>query len=170
MFRREGPQQEISCLSDRERVVAERYAAGLTYKAIAAELGAHKVYDRTKVDVGKEIWADTGGKGVHLVMDSVGQAIWPKCLKTMAVGGRLVTFGATTGAAGETEIRMVFWRQLSILGTTMGSPKEFRTAMEMVFQRKIAPVIHTVLPLEETRAAHEMLEAGEVFGKIVIRP
>jgi NADPH:quinone reductase-like Zn-dependent oxidoreductase len=134
------------------------------------ELGAHRVYDRTKVDFAKEVWADTGGRGVHMVFDSVGEAIWKKCLKALAVGGRLVTFGATTGAAGETEVRLVFWRQLSVLGTTMGSPKEFRTAMEMVFQRKISPVIHQVLPLEEARAAHEMLEAGEVFGKIVVRP
>ncbi len=136
----------------------------------AEELGAHKVYDRIKVDFAKEIWADTGGKGVHLVLDSVGQAIWHECLKALAVGGRLVTYGATTGAAGETEVRLVFWRQLSVLGTTMGSPREFRTAMGLVFQRKISPVIHKVLSLEEGRAAHEMLEAGEVFGKIVLRP
>ena len=82
----------------------------------------------------------------------------------------MVTYGATTGAAGETEIRMVFWKQLSILGSTMGTPKDYREAMDLVFQGRITPVIHAVLPLEEARKAHEILEAGEAFGKIVLVP
>lgn len=116
------------------------------------------------------VFKDTGKTGVDLVLDSVGEAIWPACLRAMAVGGRLVTFGATTGAAGNTEIRLVFWRQLSILGSTMGTPADYRNAMRLVFQGKVNPVIHTVLPLEEARRAHEMLEAGEAFGKIVLEP
>jgi len=134
------------------------------------ELGAHFVYDRTEGDWGKALFRDTGKQGVELVFDSVGQAIWAPCLKALGVGGRLVTYGATTGAAGETEIRMVFWKQLSILGSTMGTPKDYRTAMDLVFQRKIKPVIHAVLPLEDARRAHEMLEAGDVFGKVVLAP
>ena len=81
-----------------------------------------------------------------------------------------MTFGATTGAAGDTEIRLVFWKQLSILGSTMGSPRDYRNAMKLVFQGKVKPVIHSVLPLAEARRAHEMLEAGEVFGKVVLTP
>ena len=133
-------------------------------------LGADVVYDREREDWGRQIFKDTGKRGVDLVLDSVGQAVWPSCLKALGVGGRLVTFGATTGAAGETEIRLVFWRQLSILGSTMGSPTDYRDAMALVFQGKVEPVIHSVLPLAEARMAHEMLEAGEVFGKLVLRP
>ncbi len=134
------------------------------------ELGAHVVYDRTQGDWGKALFADTDRRGVDLVFDSVGQALWPQCLRALAVRGRLVTFGATTGAAGETEIRLVFWKQLSILGSTMGTPKDYRTVMGLVFQGKIKPVIHATLSLEEARRAHEILEEGQAFGKVVIRP
>ena len=134
------------------------------------DLGAHAVYDRLETNWGKQVWLDTGKRGVDLALDAVGQSVWAQCLKALAVRGRLVTYGATTGAAGETEIRLVFWRQLSILGSTMGSPGEYRTVMDLVFQGKVTPVIHAVLPLEETRRAHEMLEAGEVFGKVVLKP
>jgi NADPH:quinone reductase-like Zn-dependent oxidoreductase len=133
-------------------------------------LGADVVYDREQDDWGRQIFRDTGKRGVDLVLDSVGQALWPSCLKALGVGGRLVTFGATTGAAGETEIRLVFWKQLSILGSTMGSPADYRDAMALVFRGKVEPVIHSVLPLAEARRAHEMLEAGEVFGKLVLKP
>jgi len=134
------------------------------------DLGAHVVYDREKTDWGKQLWADTGKTGVHLVLDSVGEAVWPQCLKALGVGGRLVTYGATTGASGETEIRSVFWKQLSILGSTMGTPAEYRTVMDLVFQGKLRPVIHSVLDLGEARKAHEMLEDGAVFGKVVLTP
>jgi NADPH:quinone reductase-like Zn-dependent oxidoreductase len=138
--------------------------------ARALELGAHAAYDREKVDWGKEIFKATDKRGVDLALDSVGQAVWSSCLKALGLGGRLVTFGATTGAAGDTEIRMVFWKQLSILGSTMGSPADYRRAMDLVFQGKVHPVIHSVLPLSEARRAHEMLEKGEVFGKVVLTP
>jgi NADPH:quinone reductase-like Zn-dependent oxidoreductase len=138
--------------------------------ARAQELGAHVVYDREQTDWVKAIIKDTEKEGVDLVLDSVGQALWASCLKALAVRGRLVTFGATTGAMGETEIRMVFWKQLSILGSTMGTPKDYREAMKLVFQGKVKPAIHTVLPLSEARKAHEMLEAGQVFGKVVLTP
>jgi NADPH:quinone reductase-like Zn-dependent oxidoreductase len=133
-------------------------------------LGAHFVYDRMEEDWGKALSKDTGNEGVDLVFDSVGQAIWADCLKALGVGGRLVTYGATSGAAGETEIRMVFWKQLSILGSTMGTPKDYRSVMELVFRGELKPSIHTVLPLAEARKAHEILEAGEVFGKVVLVP
>jgi NADPH:quinone reductase-like Zn-dependent oxidoreductase len=151
---------------------AEVYAvtSGAENAARARELGAQLVYDRDEVDWGRLIFKDTGKRGVDLVLDSVGEAVWPSCIRALAVGGRLVTFGATTGAAGNTEIRLVFWKQLSILGSTMGSPADYRNAMNLVFQGKVEPVIHSVLPLEEAGRAHEMLEAGEVFGKIVLEP
>ena len=134
------------------------------------KLGADRVYDRERGEWGKEVFNDTGKTGVDLVLDSVGEAVWPACIRSLGVGGRLVTIGATTGAAGATEIRQVFWKQLTILGSTMGSPKEYREAMSLVFRGQVKPVIHSVLSLEEARRAHQMLEAGEVFGKIVLSP
>lgn len=134
------------------------------------ELGAHVVYDRKEVDFSRELWRDTGKRGVHLVYDTVGEAIWPECLRSLAVRGRLVTSGATTGARGVTEIRLVFWKQLSIMGSTMGSPAEFRRVMGMVFDGTLEPAIHATLPLDEARRAHEMLESGGVFGKLVLEP
>jgi len=133
-------------------------------------LGAEVVYDRNDVDWGKQLFRDTEKEGVDLVFDSVGEALWPQCLRALKVGGRLVTFGATTGARGDTEIRLVFWKQLSILGSTMGSPQEYRRVMDLVFHGKLKPIVHATLPLEEARKAHEMLEAGLVFGKVVIVP
>ncbi len=134
------------------------------------ELGAHVVYDRRRVDFSRAVWVDTGKRGVDLVFDTVGEAVWESCLRALARGGRLVTSGATTGSRGVTEIRAVFWKQLHIVGSTMGSPAEFRRVMRMVFEGLLDPIMHDVLPLEEARRAHEMLEAGEVFGKLVLVP
>jgi len=134
------------------------------------ELGAHVAYDRHQVDFSREVWRDTNKAGVHLVLDTVGEAIWPSCLRALAPAGRLVTSGATTGSRGVTEIRLVFWKQLSILGSTMGSPTEYRQVMRLVFEGALRPVVHEVLPLAETRRAHELLESGKVFGKLVITP
>ena len=133
-------------------------------------LGAHVAYDRTRVDFSREVWRDTGKLGVHLVLDAVGEAVWPQCLKALGTCGRLVTYGATSGSRGSTELRVVFWKQLTIMGSTMGTPTEFREVMRLVFSGQLRPVIHTVLPLEEARQAHELLERGEVFGKVVLTP
>jgi NADPH:quinone reductase-like Zn-dependent oxidoreductase len=134
-------------------------------------LGADVVYDRIRVeDFSREIWRDTEKQGVHVAFDAVGEVVWPQCLKALGPRGRLVTYGATTGARGSTEIRVVFWKQLSILGSTMGSPAEFRAVMRLVFQGKLKPVIHETMPLAEARRAHEMLEGGAVFGKLVLTP
>jgi len=133
-------------------------------------LGAQVVYDRDERDWGKQLFRDTEKQGVDLVFDSVGEAVWPQCLRALKVGGRLVTYGATTGAKGDTEIRMVCWKQLSILGSTMGTFQEYRTAMGLVFSGELKPVIHATLPLEGARQAHEILEGGEAFGKVVLVP
>ncbi len=137
---------------------------------LVGELGASTVYDRHEVDFSREVWKDTEKEGVHLVFDTVGETMWPQCLRALGTGGRLVTSGATTGARGVTEIRLVFWKQLRIIGSTMGSPAEFRRVMRLVFAGELEPVIHEVLPLDEARRAHELLEAGKVFGKLVLVP
>lgn len=134
------------------------------------KLGADVVYDRKSEDFSRGVWLDTDKRGVDVVLDAVGEAVWPQCLKALGVGGRLVTYGATTGARGSTEIRVVFWKQLDIMGSTMGTPQEFRQAMQCVFSGAVRPIVHEVIPLKEIRRAHELLESGRVFGKLVITP
>jgi len=131
-------------------------------------LGADHVFDRTASNWPKEVFLATGRRGVDICLDSVGEAIWPNLVRALAVGGRLVSFGATTGANGAVDIRLLFWRQLTVMGSTMGTPDEFRDAMHLVFDGAVVPPIHEVVPLEEVRRAHELLEAGAVFGKIVV--
>ena len=133
-------------------------------------LGADIVYDRHEVDFSREVWRDTYKEGVHVVFDTVGEEIWPKCLRALSKGGRLVTSGATTGSRGVTELRLVFWKQLEILGSTMGTPTEYREVMRLVFDGVFDPVIQEVMPLSDARRAHEILEAGKIFGKLVLVP
>jgi NADPH:quinone reductase-like Zn-dependent oxidoreductase len=91
-------------------------------------------------------------------------------MRALAQGGRLVSYGGTTGPKVEIDLRVMFWKQLSVLGTTMASKAEFEAMLAAVFAGRIRPVIDTVLPLAEARAAHERLEAGGQFGKIVLVP
>jgi NADPH:quinone reductase-like Zn-dependent oxidoreductase len=142
--------------------------SGTEKAARVRELGADHVIDRLESDFSKEVWKATERRGVDMAFDSVGEAVWPDLLRTLARGGRLVTYGATTGAAGRADIRLTFWKQLQIIGTTMSSVSEFNTVMSRIFEKKLKPVIDVVLPLEEAREAHRRLEAGQQFGKIVL--
>ncbi len=112
----------------------------------------------------------TDKRGVDLAFDSVGAAIWPEIFRSLARDGRLVTYGATTGPKGQVDIRLTFWKQLRIIGSTMSSRTEFEEVMSLVFQKKLRPAIDVVWPLDRARQAHERLEAGEQFGKIVLTP
>ena len=133
-------------------------------------LGADVVYDRDREDYSREIWAETGKRGVDVVLDSVGAALWKQNLRVLARRGRLVTYGATTGPSGEVDIRTLFWKQLDILGSTMSNRTEFEMVMALVFSGRLEPVIDVVWPLERAREAHERLESGRQFGKVVLRP
>ena len=135
-----------------------------------AELGADVVIDRLRSDLVQEVRQLTDGRGVDLVLDSVGEAIWKDCLRCLAPGGRLVTFGATTGPAAALDIRHVFWKQLEVIGSTMASRPEFEEVMGLVTSGVLEPVVDAVLPLEEIREAHRRLEAGQAFGKLVLTP
>ncbi len=134
------------------------------------ELGADHVFDRHAFDWGKEIHRITDKKGIDLCLDSVGEAIWPDLVRSLSVGGRLVSFGATTGPKAVTDLRVLFWRQLTVMGATMGSAADFRNAMQLVFDGVIKPPVQRVFPLAGVRRAHEMLEAGSVFGKLLVEP
>jgi NADPH:quinone reductase-like Zn-dependent oxidoreductase len=134
------------------------------------ELGAHVVIDRLEEDFSRRVWEGTGRRGVDVVVDGVGEAIWESALRTLAPGGRLVTYGATTGAGGRVEIRRLFWRQAAILGSTMAGAGEFERVMRLVIDGRLDPVVDSVLPLEQIREGHERLERGDVFGKLVLVP
>jgi NADPH:quinone reductase-like Zn-dependent oxidoreductase len=144
--------------------------AGPEKAARVRELGADHVIDRVESDFSKEVWKATDKRGVDMAFDSVGEAVWPDLLRVLARGGRLVTYGATTGPAGQVEIRLTFWKQLQIIGTTMSSVSEFDAVMSLVFEKKLKPVIDVVWPLEDAHEAHRRLEASQQFGKIVLTP
>jgi NADPH:quinone reductase-like Zn-dependent oxidoreductase len=133
-------------------------------------LGADVVHDRTREDWSRELWRATGRRGVDVVFDSVGAAIWTALIRSLAPGGRLVSYGGTTGAEVTTDVRLLFWRQLEILGTRMSTPGEFREAMGLVFAGELDPVVDVVLPLDSIREAHERLERSGQFGKLVLTP
>jgi NADPH:quinone reductase-like Zn-dependent oxidoreductase len=133
----------------------------------AEALGADLVIDRLTSSFSKEVWNATSKRGVDLVFDSVGEAVWPDAVRALARKGRLVVYGATTGPRGQIDVRLTFWKQLQVIGTTMSSRAEFNEVMSLVFEKVLEPVIDVVLPLDDARAGHERLEAGQSFGKIV---
>ncbi|HSJ30983.1 MAG TPA: alcohol dehydrogenase catalytic domain-containing protein [Longimicrobiales bacterium] len=133
-------------------------------------LGADVVYDREQVDYSREIWRDTQKRGVDLIFDSVGEQTWQQNVRAAARAGRIVVYGGTTGPRLETDARVLFWKQLEIIGTTMSSRAEFRAVMDLVFSGELDPVVDVVWDLDRAREAHERLEAGRQFGRIVLRP
>lgn len=133
-------------------------------------LGADVVYDRQQVDYSKEIWRDTDRRGVDLIFDSAGEQTWQQNLRSVARAGRIVVYGGTTGPRLETDARVLFWKQLEIIGTTMSSRTEFHDVMRLVFSGVLQPVVDVVWELARARDAHERLEAGRQFGRIVLKP
>jgi NADPH:quinone reductase-like Zn-dependent oxidoreductase len=107
---------------------------------------------------------------VDVVVDSVGEKTWMTSLKAVRRGGRIVTCGATTGPNPAEEIRLVYWKQISILGSTMGNDREFRALLQAVAAGRIVPRIDRVLPLSQAPEAYRLLEEGRQFGKIVLVP
>ncbi len=133
----------------------------------AKELGAEAGVDYTAGDWAAEVRALTDGGGVDVVVDSAG-ATWPDSVRCLAPGGRLVVFGATAGATAQLEARPFYFGQFSLLGTTMGSPRDFQALLGAIEAGSFAPVIDSVRPLAEAAAAHERMEAGAQFGKLVL--
>ena len=107
---------------------------------------------------------------MNVALDSVGEPMWEGCVRSMAQGGRLLVFGGTGGSVVTSDVRSIFWKQLSILGCTMGTQKEFEEVMQLVFDGKLKPEIYDIMPLVQIRRAHSLLEAGEIFGKLVLIP
>lgn len=150
------------------RVIA---TAGSAHKlARAAALGADAVVDHHQQDVVAEVRRLTDKRGVDVVIEHVGQATWDRSVRALAAGGRLVICGNTTGWDAAIDLRFLFSRQLSLLGSYMGTKGELLQAVRFLADGRLAPLVDAVLPLEAAADAHRRLEAGEVAGKLLLAP
>ena len=131
-------------------------------------LGAERVFDHYGGDFSREVRGLTGGRGADIVIEHVGEATWDRSVRSLATGGRLVTCGATTGPAAAIDLRHLFARQLSLLGSYMGRFAELVTAAALLFDGHVTPVIDEVLPLACAADAQRRLEEKGQFGKIVL--
>lgn len=136
--------------------------------ALAAELGADVLIDRSQVDWGKEVFARTNRRGVDVVVDNVGAPTLMASLRAARKGGRVLTVGNSGGPRFEFDNRYLFAKHLSLIGSTMSTRAEFATVMGLVFAGRLRPLVDTVFPLAEVQAAHAHLDAGDVKGKLVL--
>jgi NADPH:quinone reductase-like Zn-dependent oxidoreductase len=136
----------------------------------ARKLGADVLINYKKEEFDKKIRDLTNKRGVDVVVDYIGADTWVRSLRSARKGGRVLTCGATTGFAPQTDLRQIFFRQVQVIGSTMGSHREFLEVMKCIFRGKLTPVIDRVLHLSEARKAHELIEERAVFGKIVLTP
>lgn len=136
--------------------------------AKARQLGAYEVINHTTEDVPARIREFTGGRGVQVVVEHVGIATWERSLRSLARGGRLVTCGATTGHDAQLDLRVLFSRQISLLGSYMGRKGELLRAAQFFFAGEFRPVVDRTFPLADAAEAHRRLEARENFGKVVL--
>jgi NADPH:quinone reductase-like Zn-dependent oxidoreductase len=134
----------------------------------ALELGADETVNYTREDWPKEVRRLTNKRGVDVVFEHTGAETWPGSIQALAKSGRLVTCGATSGFDARTDLRQVFYRHLSLLGSFMGSKAELLDAMKFVNSGAIRPVVDRTLPLAEARQAHELMEDRAQFGKLVL--
>ncbi|HEV2440749.1 MAG TPA: zinc-binding dehydrogenase [bacterium] len=150
------------------RVIA---IAGADWKLERARaLGADETINHATQQVGDEVRRLTGRRGADIVFEHVGQATWDTSLRALARGGRLVTCGATSGFAAETDLRYVFARRILIRGTFMGSKGTMYEILRQIEAGRLRPVVHDVRPLTDARRAHETMERSEHFGKLVLQP
>jgi zinc-binding alcohol dehydrogenase/oxidoreductase len=133
----------------------------------ARELGADATVNHETEDVVARVKELTEG-GAHIVVDDVGEATWRRTLDAARPEGRVVVCGATTGPNPPAALHRVWWKQLSILGSSMGTPEDFQSVYDLVAAGLARPTVDRVFPLAEARAAHERLEAGKQLGKIVL--
>lgn len=147
-------------------IVTSRHQSKLDKaKALGAD---HGVLD-TGQDWSKEVRALTGKRGVDMAVDTVGKPTHLNCIRSLARGGAYVTAGNTAGPIAETNIAFIFWNQLRILGSTMGSNDELRELAALLRAGRVRPAVDSVIPARDARQAWERLERAEQFGKIVLR-
>lgn len=148
------------------RVIA---TAGTEAKlAKARELGAEHTVNYRERDFSEAVREITAKRGVDVIFDHIGKDTWDKNIRSLARGGRLVFCGNTSGPAARTSLPHVFFRSLSLLGSTMGSRGELHALLRQAERGRLVPVVHAVLPLEDVGRGHQMLENREVFGKVVL--
>jgi NADPH:quinone reductase-like Zn-dependent oxidoreductase len=158
---------QIAKLCGASRVIVTSSSAAKRTRAL--KLGADEAIDYAAADVGKVVREMTGKRGVDVVVDSVGASTWKHSLTAAAKKGRIVTCGATSGPNPPENINVIFWKQLSIFGSTMGTDAEFSAMLAAVEAGRLEPVVDTVFPLAEAGKAYERMASGESFGKIVIK-
>jgi NADPH:quinone reductase-like Zn-dependent oxidoreductase len=134
----------------------------------AKELGADELINHSVIPISKEVRRLTNNRGVDIVFEHVGSATWEHSIKSLAPGGRLVTCGATTGYDVKLDMRFLFTRQLSLLGSYMGTKTELRTVLKLVEQGRLKPAVDKVWPLQDAALAHDYLEKNKQFGKVVL--
>jgi NADPH:quinone reductase-like Zn-dependent oxidoreductase len=145
-------------------------AGGDDKLAKAKELGADFTIDHYKQKISDEVKRITEKRGVDIVFEHVGQATFGESQKSLKPGGTIVTCGATTGGDAALNLQFLFARQLSYLGSFMGTQGELLEVLKHVFAGKLKPVLDTTFPLSEAAEAHRRMESGKFFGKIVLKP
>ena len=133
-----------------------------------ASIEADAKVNHASEDVVEAVKDATDGAGADIVVEHVGEATWQRSLQAVRQGGRVTVCGATTGPNPPAALHRVWWKQLTIYGSTMGTKEDFEGAYELVASGRAKPVVDDVFPLSEARAAHERMEAGEQLGKIVL--
>jgi NADPH:quinone reductase-like Zn-dependent oxidoreductase len=134
------------------------------------ELGADYVINHYQQKISEEVKKITNKAMCDIVFEHVGKATWNESMKSLKPGGKIVTCGATTGPEASFDIRFLFARQLSFLGSFMGTMGDFHEVMKHIFSGRIKPVVDKSFPLRDAAAAHERLEKSEQFGKVILNP
>ena len=135
-------------------------------RALGADIGINY---KKEPDWGRALRTLTGARGVDVVVENVGAATWKQSVRALRRGGRLVTCGATTGPIGETDIRVLFWNQLHLIGSTMSTTREFLDVMRLFFAGTLRAIVDEVVPIADGATAQQRLADGQQFGKIVLR-
>jgi NADPH2:quinone reductase len=135
----------------------------------ARDLGADLAVDHHEDDVVAAVREATGGRGADVVVETVGEATWDRSLAAAATEGRIVVCGATTGHSPPARLYRLWWKQLVVYGSTMGMPSDFEAAYELIRSGRARVHVDSVFPLAEAARAHERLESGAQFGKVVLR-
>ncbi|TAL10659.1 MAG: alcohol dehydrogenase [Nitrospirae bacterium] len=136
----------------------------------ARALGAEVVINHARDDIAERVMRATGGRGVDVVIEHIGPATWEQSLKSLAKGGRLITCGATSGPEVRVDLRFLYMRQTTVIGSIMGTRDELLAAAKWMDEGRIQAVIDSVVPMKEARAAHERMLDRKLFGKIVLTP
>ena len=138
--------------------------------AKARALGADEGINHARQSIAEEVMRLTARRGVDVIVEHVGQAVWEACFDSLATYGRLVTCGVTSGGEVKLNVQALFGRQRTILGSFMGGKGELMDVLKLIGQRKLKPVIDSVFPLAEAQAAQKKMQDRNFFGKILLRP